>query len=56
MTIDVISGVCAIRVGKYWVGVIEGNRYCVPNRRTAQEAVRDAKALLKEANKGLRKK
>lgn len=44
--INVIEGFCAIRIGKYWVGVCEGNHYAEKNRRTSKKALKDAHKLL----------
>jgi len=41
----IIEGPCAIRVGKYWVGVASGNRRSCNYRRTVEKALEDAKKL-----------
>jgi hypothetical protein len=47
--VTVITGYCAVRVDRYWVGVIEGNRWCHKRRRTAKRALADAAALFEKA-------
>jgi hypothetical protein len=44
--IDVVEGICAVKVGCYWVGVAEGNHYSRYKRRTAERALKDAQAIL----------
>ena len=45
MSTDVIVGPCALRIGKYWVGVASGNKYCSKQRRTKQKALDDAEKI-----------
>jgi hypothetical protein len=42
---NVIKGPAAVAVGKYWVGVATGNRYCKKLRRTVEKALEDAEKL-----------
>lgn len=43
MIINVIQGPAAIAVGRYWIGVASGNRYCEKRRRTPEKALEDAR-------------
>lgn len=43
--IRVEVGYCALKVGRYWVGVAWGNRWARKHRRTAERALRDARDL-----------
>ncbi len=45
VNVTVGRGTCAVRMGRYWVGVVSGPRYCKPRRRTPEHALQDAKKL-----------
>ena len=47
--IEILKGYAAIKIGKYWVGVVAGNKYC-QNRRTSEKALEDAKKVLDKTN------
>jgi hypothetical protein len=43
--IDVISGLCAVKVGRYWQGCASGNRWAKERRRTVEAALKDAEKM-----------
>ena len=43
--VNVLSGYCALRLGKYWIGIVEGNEFCKNYRRTSKAALKDASQL-----------
>jgi len=43
--IKVLRGFCALKIGKYWIGVCKENHYTDKNRKTSKKALSDAKNL-----------
>lgn len=48
MSITVIKGPCAIKIGHNWVGFASGDHSCRVNRRTRERALLDATKLEKQ--------